>query len=58
MTSGKGRLKKKMATKAAAATVQSSRPLMARLATRTSACSTMASTAAFTPTNSAAIIGV
>jgi hypothetical protein len=51
-------LKKKIATKAAAATSQSMGPRNARRPRRISASITIASTAAFTPVNSAATRGV
>ena len=49
MTSGKGRPKQNNARKASAAITQSLRDLRARLATRSSASMTMASTAALIP---------
>ena len=54
MMSGNGTLRKKIATKAAAASPIMTRFLSDRLPTRTTASSTTASTAAFSPKNSAA----
>ena len=53
MMSGKGTLKKKIATKAMAASAIITRLRRARLPTRTTAWITIASTAAFSPKNSA-----
>ncbi len=55
MMIGKGTAKKKIATKATAASVTMMRLRSARLPTRTTACSTIASTAAFNPKNSASM---
>jgi hypothetical protein len=52
MISGKGIAKTNIATNAEAATHTSARPLSARFAIRTTASSTIASTAAFKPKNS------
>ena len=53
MMIGKGTLKKKIATKAMAASAIISRLRNARLPTRTTAWTTIASTAAFSPKNTA-----
>jgi hypothetical protein len=53
MMIGKGTAKKKIATKAIAASAIMMRFFSARLPTRTTASMTMASTAAFSPKNSA-----
>ena len=55
--SGKGTFRKKMPTNAAPAISHSTLPLSARLATRSSASMTIASTAALTPTNTASASG-
>ncbi len=54
MMAGNGAEKKKIATKAAIARPSMARLRRARLDSRTSACSTIASTAAFRPKNNAA----
>ena len=57
MMSGKGMAKKKIPTNAAAASASITLFLSARLPIRTTASSTIASTAAFSPKNSAATTG-
>ena len=55
MMIGNGTLKKKIPTKAIAASAIMRRLRSARLPTRTTACTTIASTAAFSPKNSASM---
>ena len=57
MINGNGTSKTKMATKAAAAIASITRFLSARRPMRTTACSTIASTAALSPKNSASTTG-